>query len=82
MSNCWKSHAAALKSYYIEIIFFKAPQYIMVSNYIVKLHWSTKRCTDCHGMGPIDTLVNVYVDLLVFTRIAGTLYTGSGRYWC
>ena len=28
------------------------------------------------------TLVNVYVDLLVFTRIAGTSYTGSGRYWC
>ena len=27
------------------------------------------------------TLVNVYVDLLVFTRIAGTSYTGSGRYW-
>ena len=28
------------------------------------------------------TLVNVYVDLLVFTRIAGTSKTGSGRYWC
>ena len=28
------------------------------------------------------TLVNVYVDLLVFARIAGTSYTGSGRYWC
>ena len=28
------------------------------------------------------TLVNVYVDLLVFTRIAGTSQTGSGRYWC
>ena len=27
------------------------------------------------------TLVNVYVDLVVFTRIAGTLKTGSGRYW-
>ena len=27
------------------------------------------------------TLVNVYVDLMVFTRIAGTLKTGSGRYW-
>ena len=26
------------------------------------------------------TLVNVYVDLVVFTRIAGTLKTGSGRY--
>ena len=26
-------------------------------------------------------LVNVYVDLVVFTRIAGTLKTGSGRYW-
>ena len=26
------------------------------------------------------TLVNVYVDLVVFTRIAGTSYTGSGRY--
>ena len=29
----------------------------------------------------IITLVNVYVDLVVFTRIAGTLKTGSGRYW-
>ena len=29
----------------------------------------------------INTLVNVYVDLVVFTRIAGTLKTGSGRYW-
>ena len=28
------------------------------------------------------TLVNAYVDLVVFTRIAGTSYTGSGRYWC
>ena len=27
------------------------------------------------------TLVNVYVDLVVCTRIAGTLKTGSGRYW-
>ena len=27
------------------------------------------------------TLVNVYVDLVVFTRIAGTLKTGSGIYW-
>ena len=27
------------------------------------------------------TLVNVYVDLVVFTRIAGTLKTGSGGYW-
>ena len=29
---------------------------------------------------PCFTLVNVYVDLVVFTRIAGTSYTGSGRY--
>ena len=29
----------------------------------------------------IDTLVNVYVDLVVFTRIAGTLKTKSGGYW-
>ena len=29
-----------------------------------------------------NTLVNVYVDLVVFTRIAGTSQTGSGRYWC
>ena len=28
-----------------------------------------------------STLVNVYVDLVAFTRIAGTLKTGSGRYW-
>ena len=28
------------------------------------------------------TLVNVYVELVVFTRIAGTSKTGSGRYWC
>ena len=28
------------------------------------------------------TLVNVYVDLVVFTRIAGTSKTVSGRYWC
>ena len=30
----------------------------------------------------MTTLVNVYVDLLVFTSIAGTSMTGSGRYWC
>ena len=30
----------------------------------------------------ICTLVNVYVDLVVFTRIAGTSKSGSGRYWC
>ena len=29
----------------------------------------------------VSTLVNVYVDLVVFTRIAGTSKTGSGRYW-
>ena len=28
------------------------------------------------------TLVNVYVDLVVFTCISGTLKTGSGRYCC
>ena len=28
------------------------------------------------------TLVNVYVDLVVFTRFAGTSKIGSGRYWC
>ena len=33
-------------------------------------------------MPAINTLVNVYVDLLVFTCIAGTSQTGSGRYWC
>ena len=31
---------------------------------------------------PTITLVNVYVDLLVFTHIAATSQTGSGRYWC
>ena len=30
----------------------------------------------------IITLENVYVDLMVFTHIAGTSYTGRGRYWC
>ena len=30
----------------------------------------------------VHKLVNVYLDLVVFTRIAGTSYTGSGRYWC
>ena len=30
----------------------------------------------------ISTLVNVYVDLVVFMPIAGTPWTGSGRYWC
>ena len=29
----------------------------------------------------VFTLVDVYVDLVVFTRIAGTLKTGSGGYW-
>ena len=28
------------------------------------------------------TMVNVYVDLMDFTRIAGTSWTGSSRYWC
>ena len=28
------------------------------------------------------TLVNVYIDLQVFTHIAGTSWTESGRYWC
>ena len=32
--------------------------------------------------GQDNTLVNVYVDLVLFTRIAGTSKTGSGRYWC
>ena len=32
--------------------------------------------------GDNNTLVNVYVDLVVFTRIVGTSLTGSGRYWC
>ena len=32
-------------------------------------------------VGPLVTLVNVYVDLVVFTRNAGTLKTGSGAYW-
>ena len=36
--------------------------------------------TVCDGY-TITTLVNVYVDLVVFTRIAGTIKTGSGRYW-
>ena len=36
--------------------------------------------TSCHSSVTYNTLVNVYVDLLVFTRIAGTSYTGSGRY--
>ena len=35
----------------------------------------------CGWLSIIHTLVNVYVDLVVFTRIAGTLKTGSGRYW-
>ena len=35
-----------------------------------------------HGFDVIWTLINVYVDLLVFTRIADTSQTGSGRYWC
>ena len=30
----------------------------------------------------IFTLVNVYVDLVVITRIAGTSSTGRSRYWC
>ena len=30
---------------------------------------------------PVYTLVNVYVDLVVFTHIVGTLKTGSGSYW-
>ena len=30
----------------------------------------------------MNTLVDVYVDLVVFTRIVGTSKTGSGRYWC
>ena len=34
------------------------------------------------GRSAIPTVVNVYVDLVVFTRIAGTSYTGSGTYWC
>ena len=29
----------------------------------------------------VFTLVHAYVDLVVFTRIAGTLKTRSGRYW-
>ena len=33
----------------------------------------------CDGL---YTLVNVYVDLLVFTRIAGTSKTRSGVYLC
>ena len=36
----------------------------------------------CFCISTLLTLVNVYVDLLVFTRIAGTSQTGSGRFWC
>ena len=37
------------------------------------------KCRIYFAMNP---LVNVYVDLLAFTCIAGTSWTGSGRYWC
>ena len=33
------------------------------------------------GLAITTTLVNVYVDVVVFTRIVGTLKTGSGGYW-
>ena len=33
-------------------------------------------------IGTIITLVNGYIDLVVFTHIAGTSETGSGRYLC
>ena len=44
-------------------------------------------CAKCSALHVITfvvtiTLVNVYVDLVVFSRIADTSYTGSGRYWC
>ena len=44
------------------------------------VHWIRKK-PQCE-LNNIFTLVNVYVDLLVFARIAGTSQTGSGRYWC
>ena len=46
-----------------------------------KVQW-TRNFTDVAHISVHCTLVNVYVDLVVFTRIAGTSYTGSGGYWC
>ena len=40
-----------------------------------------RRMKTDHDRISINTLVNVYVDLVIFTCIAGTLKTGSGRYW-
>ena len=34
----------------------------------------------CNYLVGLDTLVNVYVTLRVFTRIAGTSQSGCGRY--
>ena len=45
----------------------------VVSNYILLEQHPGCKC--------MYSLVNVYVDLVVFTRIAGTFKTGSGRYW-
>ena len=36
----------------------------------------------CQRKDSDSTMVNVYVDLVIFTRIASTLKTGIGRYWC
>ena len=52
----------------------------------IKGHYSIanlrKMTGNNHSLGLVNiTLVNVYVDLVVFTRIACTLKTGSGRYW-
>ena len=47
------------------------------------ISWYVSHCrlTINEGSGE-STLVNVYVDLLVFTRIARTSKTQGGRYWC
>ena len=49
---------------------------------LVKIHTKVEATVDDGRPTITITLVNVYVDLVVFTRIAGTLKTGSGRYWC
>ena len=77
-SDLIRVHAVCrLHTIYILICSFSCRLYFYVYSCVVVLYLLL--CTLLKGGN--NTLVNVYVDLVVFTHIAGTLKTGSGRYW-
>ena len=75
MSNCWKSHAAALIISVTANINEMA--LLSTSSYTQYIDWPCgsrveKQVRITFNFNGNFALVNVYVDLVVFTRIAGT----------